>query len=536
MGLLTRLQPTAPADQQRFSLAALLQQVNYLGNSSPPGLQQTHEQGNTEDPDSSFAGIVNSAYRSGGPVFACIVARQYLFSEARFQWQELKDGRPGKLFGTPGLSLLEKPWPNGTTGELLARAEQDVSLAGNFYLRRHEGVDGVRLWRLRPDYMTIVLGSQMEVDNFADAIDAEVIGYRWKRPDAPAGSGVTLFPEEVAHWSPIPAPLATYTGMSWVTPILRELDSDRDAVQHKGQFFKKAATPNLVVLPDATVDYDEFKAFKDDFVGQHEGAVNAYKTLFLGGGSKIETVGSSMKDMDYAGLQGISETRIAAAALVPPIIAGFSEGLASASYSNYSQARRKFGDHFARPQWRSFAAAVEKFIDRPRSGQAARLWYDDRDIAFLREDMGDEAEIRGKDAATVRALVEAGYDPDAAVAFVQSGNLTELVGKHSGLTSVQLTPPENGQSAEASNGGGSANGTKKASAAAGGSLDDVDGIDPLEMATLLQKLYLATPGKVVVSTEEARNLARKAGLELQAGVPDELQPKEPATPSGTGPE
>ncbi len=68
---------------------------------------------------------------------------------------------------------------------------------------------------------------------------------------------------------------------------------------------------------------------------------------------------------------------------------------------------RKFGDHFARPQWRSFTAAVAHLLPRQ---EAARLWYDDRDIAFLREDQGDEAEIRGKDATTIRALVEAGFD------------------------------------------------------------------------------------------------------------------------------
>jgi len=420
-----------------MSLDQLIEQVNWLGHNYPLGLQTTMSGGDTEAPDTSFQGMVAGAYRAAGPVFSCILARGLLFSEARFQWQQLDRGRPGALFGDQGLALLERPWPNGTTGELLWRAEQDVSLAGNFYLRLHRG----RLWRLRPDRMTIVLGSQLDVQDVSSAIDAEVAGYLYN--PGTGESAIPLLPEEVAHWSPIPDPDASYRGMSWLTPVLADVQADRGSTTHKGAFFSNAATPNLVVMPDATVSYDEFKKWKDEFTDHHQGAWNAYKTLFLGGGSKVQAVGLDFKSMDFKGIQGIGETRIAAAAGVPPIIAGFSEGLASATYSNYGMARRKFGDHWARPQWRSFAAAVEKLLTRPRSG-AVRLWYDDRDIAFLREDQGDEANIRQTQASTIETLIRAGYLPDAAVAFAGTGNGDVLVGQHSGLMSVQLIPPGTG--------------------------------------------------------------------------------------------
>lgn len=447
MGLIERWRPrptaeVVPADPRRMSLEQLIEQVNYLGHAYPLGLQTTMSAGATEAPDTSFQAMVTSAYRAAGPVFSCILARALLFSEARFQWQKLENGRPGALFGDQALALLERPWPNGTTGELLWRAEQDVSLGGNFYLRLHRG----RLWRLRPDRMLIVLGSEEETDDPAAAIDAEVVGFLFSR--GPGRKPKALLPEEVAHWSPIPDPDASYRGMSWLTPVLADVAADRGSTTHKGQFFQNAATPNLVVMPDATVSFDEFKKFKDEFTDEHAGAWNAYKTLFLGGGSKVQTVGLDFKSMDFKGIQGIGETRIAAAAGVPPIIAGFSEGLASATYSNYGMARRKFGDHWARPQWRSFAAAVEKLLVRPRAG-AARLWYDDRDIAFLREDQGDEANIRQTAAATIRTLIEAGYKADAAVAYANTGNPDVLVGQHTGLTSVQLTPPGAGEPAAA---------------------------------------------------------------------------------------
>jgi hypothetical protein len=76
----------------------------------------------------------------------------------------------------------------------------------------------------------------------------------------------------------------------------------------------------------------------------------------------------------------------------------------------------------------------------PPPQRASRLWYDDRDVEFLREDEKDAAEIRASDAQTMRTLLDAGYQPDAVVEYVDSGEASRLRGKHSGLFSVQLQP------------------------------------------------------------------------------------------------
>ena len=80
-----------------------------------------------ERPNAGFAAQVRDAYQSNGPVFSCILARMMLFSEARFQFQSTVDKH---LFGNTDLRILEKPWPNATTGELLARMEQDCQPVG----------------------------------------------------------------------------------------------------------------------------------------------------------------------------------------------------------------------------------------------------------------------------------------------------------------------------------------------------------------------------------------------------------------------
>lgn len=417
--------------QKRMTWDDLISQVNYLGNVYPTGLQWSMGSSDIEKVDGNFSGLTE-IYRTSGPVFSCILARMMLFSEARFQYQRFVSGRPGELYGSRDLQILEKPWPNGDTGEMLSRAEQDVSIAGNWYLHR---LTADRLRRLRPDWMSIILGSNMDVKDVSKALDAAVIGFRYAPPGE---TPIILMPEEVVHWSPIPDPVHNYRGMSWLPSALCDIQSDRHAIRYRERFFEHAATPNFVVVPDKDIGLNEFKEFRDDFLENHTGAANAYKTIFLGGGSDIRVLGLDFEKMDFRNVQGAVETRIAAAAGVPPIIAGFSEGLASATYSNYGQARRKFGDHFARPQWRSVSNALARLVRVPAD---SRLWYDDRDIPFLREDLGDEANIRQADAMTVKALIEAGFEADAAVRFVQSSNLASLIGSHTGATSVQLQKP-----------------------------------------------------------------------------------------------
>ena len=67
-----------------------------------------------------------------------------------------------------------------------------------------------------------------------------------------------------------------------------------------------------------------------------------------------------------------------------------------------------------------------------------RLWYDDRDVAFLQEDVMDDAKIRQANAQTIRTLIDAGYKPDAAASYADTGAGSALTGQHTGYVSVQL--------------------------------------------------------------------------------------------------
>ena len=390
--------------------------------------------GKEETPDASFRGYVQTMYKQNGVVFACMACRQLLFAEARFQFRQLRSGRPGNLFGDKALGILERPWQNGTTGDLLSRMIQDADLAGNAYVCRQ----GNRLVRLRPDWVTIVIGSRSREDAEIGDLDADVLGY-WYEPGGQGSErpGVPLRREQVAHFAPHPDPEASYRGMSWLTPVIREVMADGASTSHKLSFFENGATPNMVMKLDTPAKTPaEFQQWVDVFDAKYGGYENAYKTLWLAAGSDAQVVGANMKQIDFKVTQGAGETRIAAASGMAPIIVGFSEGLESATYSNYGQAKRRVADGTLRPLWRNAAGSLSSVIEVP---DAAELWYDDRDIPFLQEDQKDAAEVMHFHAQTLKALTEAGYTKDSAVEAVMAGDFSRL--EDTGMTSVQLLPP-----------------------------------------------------------------------------------------------
>jgi hypothetical protein len=388
----------------------------------------------TEEIEANFAGYVTGAYERNGIIFACLTSRQMLFSEARFQFQEMREGRPGDLFGDQSLSIIEKPWPGAVTGDLLSRAIIDADLAGNHFAVRRNG----RIRRMRPDWVTIVLGSETDADADSWDIDSEVIGYIYH----PGGrysdhEPVYLLREQVAHFAPIPDPLASYRGMSWLTPVIREVIADSAARDHKVKFFENGATPNLFVSLDIE-DPDKFKRWVEGFDAEHQGTANAYKTLFLGAGSTATVVGNSFQQIDFKTVQSAGETRIAAAAGIHPVILGLADSLGGSSLNagNFQSARRLTADKTLRPLWRNYAGALETIVPAP---SGSRLWYDERDIPFLADDVKDAAEVQAQNSSAIRQLVDAGFKPESVIDAITAGDLKRL--EHSGLMSVQLLPP-----------------------------------------------------------------------------------------------
>lgn len=403
--------------------------------------------------------LLSGVVTSNGPLFALMLARMQVFSQARFQWTRFVRGEPTDLFGSSDLRVLEQPWPGGTTADLLARMEQDVTGAGNAYIRRLRrirfGED--RLVRLRPDWVVTIMGSREDAGNPVEAGDVELLGYAYTPMGDRGGRMVLLEPNEVAHYAPIPDPNAVFTGMSWVTPVIRDVFGDNAATVHKDRFFRNAATPNLAIKFDPQVTMKAVKEFKELAEAEHKGAWNAYKTIYLGGGADPVPIGKDFQQLDFAVTQGKGESRLASAAGVPPSWVGFSEGLQGSALNagNFTAARRRFGDGTMQHLWSNASASLQPILDVP---DRASLWFVTRGIPFLHMDAKDAAEVQSQEAQTITALVRDGFTADSAIAAVQNQDWSLL--QHTGRLSVQLQEP--GAESPTPNGNGDQEGARRA--------------------------------------------------------------------------
>lgn len=384
----------------------------YLGSYGDPGKEKAI---------TNLVGAARDAYQSNGAVFAVILIRLALFSEARFTFQSLVDKH---TYGSQDLRILEEPWPNCTTGELLARMEQDLSLAGNAYLW---AAAPDRLVRMPPDEVTII---SEEVQGPTGHY-REVVGYDWDPTPvqnvAPGQSdkseqAQTFSVDEIAHWSPYPDPRANFRGMSWLTPALRDVQADSAMTGYKIAYLENMAAPNLLLKYQQKLRPDTVDAIAERMHAKYGGS-NAFRTFVLDQGADATVLNNSLEQMGYANTQEAGVLRICMDSGVDPILIGLGGTRAAVTYE---QAMRRLGDITMRPLWRSVCAAMQKLVPNvPPAG--VRLWYDTSDIAALRASETERAQTMQVNAAALLTLVQAGYTRDSALVALATGDVSQLV-------------------------------------------------------------------------------------------------------------
>jgi HK97 family phage portal protein len=354
--------------------------------------------------------MVQRGYLDNGIIWACIQARYTLYAQARLELENTKDEERRPL--PPRLAaLVEKPWPNGSQSELLARTEQDVSLAGNWYLYQAEPR---RLQRLRPDWVDIVL----------DPAGQELAGYLYHPGGRHMRNPVPLLPEEVAHGSPYPDPLAAFRGASWMTSITREVLGDTAMNNHKLKFFEHGATPNLLVTVQGSLSDTARERFSQALREKFGGVTNAYKTLVLEEGADATVVGSDMRQVTFDVVQAAGEGRIAVASGVPAVVLGIKEGADQATYNNYGSALQHFANFPMQHLWEHTASTLGNLFPVP---QGWRFAYKTDHIPALQSDQKQDAEILETQATTIREFVDAGFTHESAIEAVDTGDLSVLV-------------------------------------------------------------------------------------------------------------
>src|SRR5215475_10128541 len=363
-----------------------------------------------------WAAWAAQAHASSAVVFSAQLIRMWLFSEVTFQFQAKDDKH---LFGNTSLAKVEEPFGPGSTAQgLMVRMEQDAGWAGNSYTWDPPAED--RLVRLRPDWTTIV----SEIVTVAGGGHyRRKVGYWWEPPKSvlDQGRGFFIPADEVVHWAPVPDPVADFRGMSWLTPVYRDIAGDDGMAQYKIKYLNNAASPNLLIkysqkLAPGTVD-----AVRERMQARYAGSANAFKTLVLDQGADVTVIGNSFSQMDFSNVLQAGTERILAAAEVPPVLVGL-EALRGAG-RGYQESMQKFANVWARPRWRSACAALSQIVDVPAGN---RLWFDTSDIFALQDGEMEKGQTALVKSQGLLALRQAGYTRESSVAFINSGDVSAL--------------------------------------------------------------------------------------------------------------
>jgi phage portal protein BeeE len=355
------------------------------------------------------------AYQTNGVVFACTLVRMMMLSEATFKFRSLTDKH---LYGNQDLQILEHPWPGATAGELWARMEQSVSTAGNAFVAKVED-----------DELLVLPAGEVVIVSEAVTSSGGIqykrpIGYDWDPTRTPGADYAKAKPQffttdEVAHWSPIPDPLARFRGMSWLSPVLREVASDSAMTAYK-TLYMDHGSPVTAVKYDRALKPESVDYLMDRIASKFGGVANAWRPLIFDQGAE-PILSAGLDVLDFRNVQAGGELRICAAAGVNPILIGLAPADGGTTYQS---AMRQLADMHMRPLWRSACAALQNLV--PNVPSDAQLWFDTSDIAALQAAETEKAQVTQVSAAAILTFIQAGMTPESSVLAATSGDLTLL--------------------------------------------------------------------------------------------------------------
>ena len=225
----------------------------------------------------------------------------------------------------------------------------------------------------------------------------------------------TRTPDEVVHFKYL-SPYDRYEGVSPTDLALRHLNLGSDVENSVRRLFLNGMFPSVVISPDrdwAPSD-DELAMFKDLIEQYQTGPANMGKPFVALGGSKVERVSFSLKDLVPDAIMDRLEATVCMAFGVAPVILGALAGLKNSPWSQMEEARRYTYEDTIIPLWGRLERAITRQLLRPIDPDPSRIIkFDTTRIAALQEDQSQR--ISDAQDATTWTLDErrryAGQDP-----------------------------------------------------------------------------------------------------------------------------
>jgi HK97 family phage portal protein len=300
----------------------------------------------------------------------------------------------------PALVVLNKPNKFMTRQELFEVGQQHQELVGESWwvLGYDERVNmPLEIWPVRPDRMA----------PREDPLDY-LTGYTYTTPD---GALVGLDAKEVVFVRR-PNPFDAYRGLGTLQSVLMHADSERYTAEWNRNFFLNGAIPGGIIEIDKRLSDAEYDEMSTRWREQHQGARNAHRAALLENGAKWKDVRYSQKDMMLTELLVLSDEKIRQAWAFPKPMLGSVDDVNRANAEAATYVFAKW--HLVRRLERWKAALNNDFLPLFPASDGLEFDY----VSPVPEDETAENAERDSKVAAVVALVQAGFDPVAALAWL----------------------------------------------------------------------------------------------------------------------
>lgn len=251
-----------------------------------------------------------TAIRSYPVVYSVITAISDAISGLNVKVYQLKGGQRTEVTDHPFYKVFANPNPYQGSFEFLEELEQCLDVAGNVYILKEPGPNGVELYILNPKYVAIIPDPTTKVKAYRYYIN---------------GQSMDFEPEAIIHlkYNDVDDP---YYGMPPLQTAVDVITFEKNRIAFANQYFINGAIPVGVLETEQVLGETLLKKLRKEWSGIHQGVSNAHKVGILQGGLKYRAVSSPIKDLDFPGLKKMSREDILAIYKVPESILGNQAG------------------------------------------------------------------------------------------------------------------------------------------------------------------------------------------------------------------
>ena len=284
-------------------------------------------------------------YADVGWVYKCVSAIATCAASVPIRLYRGKGKKKTEITEHVVLDLLERVNSYTTAYDLKEITFSNMEITGNQYwlLGKNLLNTAREIYLLRPDRVEIVPDK-----------DKHILGYLYTIN----GIRVALTPDEVIHFKYF-NPTDDYYGLSSISSIRAEADSEDYASRYNRNFFKNNARVDAVLETDQELDDAAYKRLRIDWENAHQGEGKEHGIAILEKGLKYTQSALTQKDMDFMNLRKLSRETICGIMGVKPAVVGLFE---YASYANAEIQYKMFWQDTVIPKMIKYVGTLNEFL------------------------------------------------------------------------------------------------------------------------------------------------------------------------------